>query len=113
MSSPTPCIRRGRWSIPRCSTARAERPRILPTMGPFRHLSPPAARPASGVAATVAPSSGTASGASGSAGGEALRRELEELRGQLVQMRGELQDLSAQQQRLQEDVRSLKDALGG
>ncbi len=78
-----------------------------PGDGPLLPPAPPAARPAPGVAATGAPSSGAASG------GEALRRELEELRGQLVQMRGELQDLSAQQQRLQEDVRNLKDALGG
>ncbi len=41
------------------------------------------------------------------------RRELDELRGQLADLRSQVQDLSDQQQRILEELRGLKDALGG
>jgi len=73
--------------------------------------SPPSASTTARPAATgaTAPSGVVA----GSAGSDALRRELEELRAQIAHLRDEMRDLSAQQERMQEDVRSLKDALGG
>ena len=45
-------------------------------------------------------------------GNELLRRELEELRGQSPSCASQLHDLSARQQQMQDDVRTLKDALG-
>ena len=44
---------------------------------------------------------------------ESLRRQLEELRGQVAHLRSEMQDLSLAQERIREELRGLKDALGG
>jgi hypothetical protein len=50
----------------------------------------------------------------GSDGGvAALRQELADLRAQLAQLRGDLDEVGAAQHRMAEEVRALKDALGG
>ena len=46
-------------------------------------------------------------------GAEALRRELAEVRDQLSQLRVDLDDVVAEQGRLTDEIRSLKEALGG
>jgi uncharacterized protein len=47
------------------------------------------------------------------AGPAALRHELAELRGQVVQLRGELDEVRSAQQHIADEVRTLREALGG
>jgi uncharacterized protein len=66
---------------------------------------PHSAAPAA--ARTAAPSSASDDGAT------AIRRELVELRAQFDQLRGDVDEMLSQQQQLADQVRTLKDALGG
>jgi uncharacterized protein YceH (UPF0502 family) len=43
----------------------------------------------------------------------AIRRDMEAMRGQLAQLQSDVHDLAARQQQIDEEIRGLKDALGG
>jgi len=49
----------------------------------------------------------------GTEGVEAVRREIHELRSRLADLRSDLEDLAGQQSRFEDELRDLKDALGG
>jgi uncharacterized protein len=80
---------------------------------PGMAVAAPRSQPASASASPgTMPSAATATAPS-PAGLDALRRELSELRSQLTQLRGVVEDLSTQQHRVDEQLRELRDALGG
>jgi hypothetical protein len=64
-------------------------------------------------AARVLPSATPAAGVSDGLVVAALRQELADLRNQVAQLRGDLDEMRDSQQRISDEVRALKDALGG
>jgi uncharacterized protein YceH (UPF0502 family) len=62
---------------------------------------------------TPAPTSALAASARESHAVEPLRREIEELRAQVAELRSRLDEMAASQQRTEDEVRSLREALGG
>jgi uncharacterized protein YceH (UPF0502 family) len=64
-------------------------------------------------AASHAPAASASAAETGSVVVESLRRDVEELRAQVASLRHEMQDVSVQQQQIIDELRTLKDALGG
>jgi hypothetical protein len=86
----------------------------LPTGGqPSRAASPLPAAAHMPSRASVAPSTGVASVALDAATIVSFRRDLDELRAQVAQLQHTLEESLNDQQRLGDEMRSLKDALGG
>jgi uncharacterized protein YceH (UPF0502 family) len=76
--------------------------------GAGREEEPGAAAPAHAAVPPAMPSAGGSDG-----GVAALHQELADLRGQVAQLHGDLDEIREAQHRISDEVRTLKDALGG
>jgi hypothetical protein len=81
--------------------------------GMARAASPPAQGAALADKQQVSAHAGQSPGASGAEIIGILRRDVDELRSQLKQLRSDLDEFLAGQRRMDQDLRDLKDALGG
>jgi hypothetical protein len=89
-----------------------------PATGPAATAEPGAVVPGASAAGAPVPPAAPSPTPTAPAGiepqvAESFRRELGELREQIKQLRADLDDLATEQRKLDDDVRDLKDALGG
>jgi len=99
----------GGYSAPAPSpapTLSAAPPSLVPS-------SNPAVAPAPAPAPAAAPAEAVDSQAVGSQVAEALRRQIEDLRSQTSQLRHDVDDLTAELRRTSDELRDLRDSLGG